>query len=213
MASPSPALWAEHFNVGWLMRAAQDITGRVNTTLSFWLIVLVYVAAGTSRSRGHQRGRIEAHGNPEVGARAARRQRARPRPNSGKYMLVRTQMSVITGVLVWRFRLDRRVCQFALEWGVIAFALNYIPFIGPFIATLFPTLLALTQFGSLASGARRLRLPQHDPVRGRQLCRAARLRQRAVDLARRSCCSRCSSGPFCGACSAPSSACRSRSRS
>jgi predicted PurR-regulated permease PerM len=36
--------------------------------------------------------------------------------------------------------------QFAVEWGVIAFALNYIPFLGPFIATLFPTLLAMTQF-------------------------------------------------------------------
>lgn len=31
---------------------------------------------------------------------------------------------------------------------MIAFVLNYIPFIGPFIATLFPTLLAMTQFDS-----------------------------------------------------------------
>jgi len=38
--------------------------------------------------------------------------------------------------------------QLAAEWGVIAFALNYIPFIGPFIATVFPTLLALAQFAS-----------------------------------------------------------------
>ena len=38
--------------------------------------------------------------------------------------------------------------QFPIEWGVIAFALNYIPFIGSFIATLFPTLLAMTQFNS-----------------------------------------------------------------
>ena len=30
----------------------------------------------------------------------------------------------------------------------LAFVLNYIPFIGPFIATLFPTLLAMTQFES-----------------------------------------------------------------
>ena len=30
----------------------------------------------------------------------------------------------------------------AAEWGVIAFALNSIPFIGPFIATVFPTLFA-----------------------------------------------------------------------
>jgi predicted PurR-regulated permease PerM len=36
----------------------------------------------------------------------------------------------------------------AVEWGVVAFALNYIPFIGPFVATVFPTLLALAQFAS-----------------------------------------------------------------
>jgi predicted PurR-regulated permease PerM len=31
---------------------------------------------------------------------------------------------------------------------VIAFALNYIPFIGPFVATVFPTVLAIAQFES-----------------------------------------------------------------
>jgi predicted PurR-regulated permease PerM len=39
-----------------------------------------------------------------------------------------------------------QVCNFAAEWGTIAFALNCIPFIGPFIATLFPTLASMTQF-------------------------------------------------------------------
>ena len=36
-------LWSEHFNVRWLVHWAGQITGRVNTTLSFWLIALVYV--------------------------------------------------------------------------------------------------------------------------------------------------------------------------
>ena len=54
-------------------------------------------------------------------------------------------MSVATGVLVGAFAWIAGL-PFALEWGVIAFALNYIPFIGPFVATLFPTLLAMTQF-------------------------------------------------------------------
>jgi AI-2 transport protein TqsA len=38
--------------------------------------------------------------------------------------------------------------QFAAEWGVIAFALNYIPFIGPFVATMLPTVFAMAQFVS-----------------------------------------------------------------
>jgi AI-2 transport protein TqsA len=39
-------LWAEHFNVPRLLRATQHIDGRINTTLSFWLIALVYVIPG-----------------------------------------------------------------------------------------------------------------------------------------------------------------------
>ena len=56
-------------------------------------------------------------------------------------------MSAVTGLLVGAFAWLAGL-PFALEWGVIAFVLNYIPFIGPFIATLFPTLLAMTQFES-----------------------------------------------------------------
>ena len=54
-------------------------------------------------------------------------------------------MSVITGLLVWALTWLVGL-PFAAEWGVIAFTLNYIPFIGPFIATLLPTLVAITQF-------------------------------------------------------------------
>lgn len=67
-----------------------------------------------------------------------------------KYMIVRTQMSLVTGALVGAFAFATGL-QFAVEWGVIAFALNYIPFIGPFIATLFPTLLAMAQFATWQS--------------------------------------------------------------
>jgi predicted PurR-regulated permease PerM len=52
-------------------------------------------------------------------------------------------MSAITGLLVGVFVWITGL-QFAIEWGVIAFAPNYIPFIGAFIATLFPTLLTMT---------------------------------------------------------------------
>lgn len=62
-------------------------------------------------------------------------------------MEVRTLMSLATGALVGLFAWGVGL-PFALEWGVIAFVLNYIPFIGPFVATLFPTLLAMTQFDS-----------------------------------------------------------------
>ena len=64
-----------------------------------------------------------------------------------KYMLVRTVVSILTGVVVWSFALLAGL-ELATAWGVIAFVLNYIPFIGPLIATVFPTLFALVQFES-----------------------------------------------------------------
>ncbi len=138
-------LWAEHFNVGWLLRQAQGITGRVNTTLSFWIVTLVYVILMLMEVEDAKR-KVSVFLKPDaarlvIGASADTARKFR------KYMIVRTQMSVVTGALVAAFAYAAGL-QFALEWGVIAFALNYIPFIGPFIATLFPTLLAMAQFAS-----------------------------------------------------------------
>ena len=56
-------------------------------------------------------------------------------------------MSIATGLAVWAFARAMGL-DLALEWGVIAFVLNYIPFIGPLVATVFPTAVGLLQFGS-----------------------------------------------------------------
>ena len=138
-------LWAEHFNVAWIVRWAGQVTSRVNTTLSFWLIALVYVILGLMEVEDLRR-KVQTFTTRETGrilleASAAAAEKIR------RYMGVRTQMSVATGVLVGAFAWIAGL-QFGLEWGVIAFALNYIPFIGPFIATLFPTLLAMAQFAT-----------------------------------------------------------------
>lgn len=137
--------WSEAFSVGWMLRTAQTVTGRLNSTMSFWLVVLVYVFLGLLEvddfgrklkgMRNHAAGALLLQGSMETAAKIRR------------YMLVRTLMSVITGVLVWLFA--RAVgLQLAEEWGFIAFSLNYIPFLGPLVATVFPTLFAMTQFGS-----------------------------------------------------------------
>jgi hypothetical protein len=34
------------FGASWLVRATQEIAGRLNTTIAFWLVVLVYVVLG-----------------------------------------------------------------------------------------------------------------------------------------------------------------------
>jgi AI-2 transport protein TqsA len=139
------AIWAEHFNVGWLLRTIQGVTGRVNTTITFWLIVFTYVMLGLLEVSDFRR-RI---GNMKNGE-AARVLCDGSRETAAKlrhYLVIRTLMSLATGLLVWALAALAGL-QLAAEWGVIAFALNYIPFIGPFIATLFPTLYALAQFAS-----------------------------------------------------------------
>ena len=129
------ALWAEHFNVRWLVRAVQEIAERLNATIGFWLVVLVYVILGLLEVDGARR-RIGAMANREA-ARVLIEGSVASAAKFRSYLLIRTQMSLATGLLVWVLASVTGL-QLAAEWGVIAFALNYVPFIGPFIATVFP---------------------------------------------------------------------------
>jgi predicted PurR-regulated permease PerM len=137
-------LWADYFNVTWLIRMLQGISGGVNSTLTFVLIVLTYVMIGLLEVDDVLR-RLGADRRPF--AKMLLVGSARTAAKLRRYMHVRTQMSVITGVLVSAFAALSGLAL-SIEWGVIAFALNYIPFVGPFIATFFPTLYAIAQFES-----------------------------------------------------------------
>jgi AI-2 transport protein TqsA len=139
------ALWAQHFNVRWVLSATHQVAGRVTSMLSFCLIAVVYVVLGLLEVEDIRR-RIELLDNREL-ARVLLDGSTVTAARFRRYLLVRTQMSAMTGLLVGVFAWVTGL-QFAIEWGAIAFTLNYIPFIGPFVATLFPTLLAMTQFDS-----------------------------------------------------------------
>jgi AI-2 transport protein TqsA len=138
-------VWTEHFNVAWMLRTIQQVTGRVNTTLTFWIVTLVYVILGLLEVDDIRR-KIQSLDNPEA-ARVLTDGSVAIAAKFRKYLWVRTQMSIMTGLLVWAFAWMTGL-QLAAEWGVIAFALNYIPLIGPFIATVLPTVIAAAQFGS-----------------------------------------------------------------
>jgi predicted PurR-regulated permease PerM len=137
------SLWAQHFNVGWLIRVFQQITNWINSTLSFSLVVLIYVILGLLEVDAAAR-RLRSMKSGETG-RVLLAGSIRTAMKLRRYLLVRTAMSVVTGILVWGF-ISLCGLPLALEWGVIAFALNYIPFIGPFVATVLPTLFAVAQF-------------------------------------------------------------------
>ena len=136
-------LWEQHFNAGWIVRTIQTVTGRLNTTLTFWLVVLLYVVLGLLEV--DEMGRKFASLKDRTSAERLLSGMRQTAMKFRRYMIVRTQMSIATGVLVWLLALATGL-PFATEWGVVAFVLNYIPVIGPFIATMFPTVLAMTQF-------------------------------------------------------------------
>jgi AI-2 transport protein TqsA len=135
----------ENFNASWLIRAVQEIGGRLQGFVTFVVITFVFTALGLLEVE-IARKNIETLSNKEA-ARAILQASTQIADKFQRYMLVRSAMSVLTGLVVWAFALIAGL-ELATAWGLIAFVLNYIPFIGPLVATVFPTLFALLQFGS-----------------------------------------------------------------
>ncbi|MFG1463884.1 AI-2E family transporter [Xanthobacter sp. DSM 24535] len=135
----------EHFDVRWLLLVFQDLSGRMQSLASFLIVTFVFVILGLLEVDIFKRqlaglrtgtfGPFMLSASADIGTKMQR------------YMLVRTLMSIATGLVVWGFTLASGM-ELATAWGVIAFTMNYIPFIGPFVATLLPTFFALVQFES-----------------------------------------------------------------
>ena len=66
--------------------------------------------------------------------------------NINKYIAIKTWISLGTGILVYILLLIIGV-DYPLLWGVLAFALNFIPTIGSIIALIPPVLLTIIQLG------------------------------------------------------------------
>lgn len=68
------------------------------------------------------------------------------------YVLIKTGISLLNGILSFII-LSLFGVDFAGFWALLVFVLNFIPYIGSPIAMIFPTVLALLQFGSLVTAA------------------------------------------------------------
>jgi AI-2 transport protein TqsA len=139
-------LFAEQVNVLWLVQVLRAIGGSLQGVLSFSIVTFVFVILGLLEVEPLGR-RLRRMGNGQGGGEtieAATEIAARLQI----YMRVRFGMSVLTGLSFWVFTAVYGL-ELQREWGVIAFVLNFIPFIGSFVATLLPTLFAAAQFESL----------------------------------------------------------------
>ncbi|MDH0685746.1 AI-2E family transporter [Achromobacter animicus] len=139
-------MFHDSFNVSWLVRAIQEVALRINSMLGMIFIAFVFIALGL----------FELDEAPErltrlLGEARAQRWMAVAREVASKlrwYMVIRTIASVLTGVTVWLFAIYAGL-ELATAWGGLAFLLNYIPFLGPLVATVFPAFFAFVQYGSL----------------------------------------------------------------
>ena len=93
------SLWAEHFNIAWLVGAARQINSVLYSVLSFCLITLVYVILGLLEVEDMYY-KAQALSNREA-ARILVNGTRTTAVKFRKYMLVRTQMSLVTGILIW----------------------------------------------------------------------------------------------------------------
>ncbi len=67
---------------------------------------------------------------------------------SGNYIRLKTYLSLLTGVVGYIFLMIVGV-DGAFFWAFLLFALNYIPTIGSLLATIFPAVFSLLQFGEI----------------------------------------------------------------
>jgi AI-2 transport protein TqsA len=141
-------LIAEQFNMSWIVGVIRGIGGSLQGIVTFALVTFIFVILGLLELEplGRRLGRIGdgAFGATAVDAAAEIAGRLQT------YMLVRFGMSVLTGLGFWAFTAAYGL-ELSREWGVIAFVLNFIPFIGSFVATLLPTLFAAAQYESFSS--------------------------------------------------------------
>jgi AI-2 transport protein TqsA len=133
------------FDVGWIVRLVQDIAGRMSSFAGFFLLVVILTLIGLLEVDEFKH-RLQTLDDPAQGQALLQVAQAIA-VKFRKYMLVRSLASGLTGVLIFAFTLFAGL-ELATAWGIMAFILNFIPFIGPFIATLLPALFAVVQFES-----------------------------------------------------------------
>ncbi len=143
-------LFVDRFDVLWLARPFQELAATVQGLIGFTILVIIFMMLGLLEVGVFKR-KLEAGEPDSFGPRMLKAGKL----IAGKYRryaVIRTIASALTGLMVgllcWALGVE-----LALAWGVLAFVLNFIPFIGPFIATILPALFAVAQIQSWESAA------------------------------------------------------------
>ncbi len=144
---PLSALRVEHASAGDVGRMVRSALGTFVDFLSNAAVILVYLVFILAERGGFVR-RIRAASGE---LRAADTLAVVDRINAAieQYIAVKAAVSLLAGVLTTA-ALQAFGVDYAVFWGFLTFALNFIPYLGSLVATMLPVLLSLVQFESLA---------------------------------------------------------------
>ena len=132
------------YDVRTFVTILQEITARANSLSGFCIVVFLLLTFGLVEISDFRK-RLEAL-EPQIGGNISQIT-AEIGKRIRRYMLIRTLASVLTGLAVFIFTISIGL-ELAIAWAIISFVLNYIPYIGPLIAVIFPVLFASAQFES-----------------------------------------------------------------
>ncbi|MGJ0454197.1 MAG: AI-2E family transporter [Methylocystis sp.] len=138
----------ENFDAAWLVGFLRAVASRINVLVGFSLLVFIFLIMGLVETEDFQN-HIAKLQDQETSRRLLTASQSIGR-KFRKYMIVRTIASIATGVAVAGFALLMGL-ELAVAWGILAFALNYLPYIGALIVTVLPAFFALVQFDSWQS--------------------------------------------------------------
>jgi AI-2 transport protein TqsA len=111
------ALVADNYSPGWIIGAVREIGGRGYGLVSFFVIAFAFIVLGLlevdiARKNIERLNNASLRQSLLVGTEEIAEK-------FQKYMVVRTTMSLLTGVVVWSFALVAGI-ELATAWGVIA---------------------------------------------------------------------------------------------
>lgn len=122
-------------NVG---AVAAKLAGFLQVTVIVLLLMVFMLTEGRAFSRKIPK--LKEFNGPDFG------KIGRSANDIQKYLAIKTGVSVATGFFAWLLCFCLEL-DFPLLWGIVAFALNYIPAIGSILAAFPPALLAVIQHG------------------------------------------------------------------
>ena len=138
--------WREYLDPAAIFPLASSMLNSVGNVLADTFMILLFVVFILSENVGLYERLM--HMFPDSHGRFENLLSIRSKVN--KYMAIKAAVSLGTGVIIWLGLLLIDV-DYPLLWGLLAFALNFIPTLGSLIAAVPPVLLALVQLGPVHS--------------------------------------------------------------